>query len=123
MQHLTPVAGLLHGYEEVTCSDAGFQGTAKRPAKEAPIAESRVAMCLGPRRALSVTPAEKLPDLTDTAKAHITSKVEPPFLVLKQQFGLQKARPLGPAKNLCKIHVIAALTNLYLARDGLPAQA
>ncbi|MFN9915344.1 MAG: transposase, partial [Pirellulaceae bacterium] len=44
------------------------------------------------------------------------SKGERPFRVIKQQFGFQKTRLRGMAKNRCKVHVIAALTNLFLAR-------
>jgi hypothetical protein len=36
--------------------------------------------------------------------------------VIKQQFGFQKIRLRGMAKNRCKINVMAALTNSYLAR-------
>jgi IS5 family transposase len=65
------------------------------------------------------TPDGKLQDLIETAKAHIRSKVEHPFRVIKQQFGFQKTRLRGLAKNRCKINVIAALSNLYLARGHL----
>jgi IS5 family transposase len=41
--------------------------------------------------------------------------------VIKQQFGFQKTRLRGLAKNSCKINVMAALTNLYLARGHLLA--
>jgi IS5 family transposase len=39
--------------------------------------------------------------------------------VIKQQFGFQKTRLCGLAKNRCKINVLAALTNLFLARRRL----
>ena len=61
--------------------------------------------------------------LVETAKAHIRSKVEHPFRVFKQQFGFQKTRLRSLAKNRCKIHVLAALTNLFLARRQLLARA
>ncbi len=54
--------------------------------------EFRVAMRPGKRRALPDTPDGKLQDLIETAKAHIRSKVEHPFRVIKQQFGFQKTR-------------------------------
>ncbi|MCX5959507.1 MAG: hypothetical protein NT053_06620 [Cyanobacteria bacterium] len=41
--------------------------------------------------------------------------------MLKHQFGFQKTRLRGPAKNRCKINVLAALTNLFLARRQLLA--
>ena len=70
-------------------------------------------------RALPETPGGKLQDLIETAKAHIRSKGEHPFRVIKQQFGFQKTRLRGLAKNRCKIHVLAALSNLFQARRQL----
>jgi IS5 family transposase len=70
----------------------------------------------GKRRGLPQTPEGRLQNLIETAKAHIRSKVEHPFQVIKQQFGFQKTRLRGLAKNGCRISVLAALTNLFLAR-------
>jgi IS5 family transposase len=120
---LTPAADLLHGDEEVVYGDAGYQGIAKRPEMDGTKAEFRVAMRPGKRRVLPDTPEGKLQDLIETAKAHIRSKVEHPFRVIKQQFGFQKTRLRGLAKNRCKIHVLTALTNLYLARGHLLTEA
>ena len=86
-------------------------------------AEFRVAMRPGKRRALPDTPEKKVQGLIGTAKAHIRSKVEHTLRVIKQHFGLQKTRLRGLAKNRCKIHVLTALTNLYLARGHLLATA
>ena len=80
-----------------------------------------MAMRPGKRRGLPDTPEGRLQDLIETAKAHIRSKVEHPFRVIKQQFGFQKTRLRGLAKNRCKINVMAALTNLFLARRRLAA--
>jgi IS5 family transposase len=41
--------------------------------------------------------------------------------VTKQQLGFQKTRLRGMAKNRSKVNVLAALTNLYLARRHLIA--
>jgi IS5 family transposase len=57
----------------------------------------------------------------DSAKALIHSRGECPFLVIKQQFGFQKTRLRGMMKNRCKVNVLAALTNLFLARRQLLA--
>ena len=73
----------------------------------------------GKRRSLPDTPDGRLQDLIETAKAHIRSKVEHPFQVIKQQFGFQKTRLRGLAKNRCKLSVLAPLTNLFLARRRL----
>jgi IS5 family transposase len=96
---LTPAADLLHGEETVVYADAGHQGIAKRPEMAGMTTEFRVAMRPGKRRALPDTRDGKLQDLFETAKAHIRSKVEHPFRVIKQQFGFQKTRLRGLAKN------------------------
>ena len=116
---LTPASELLHDDEEVVYDDAGYQGIGKRPEMAGKTTELRVAMQPGKRRALPNTPEGRLQDLTEAAKAHIRSKVEHPFRVIKQQFGFQKTRLRDLAKNRCKINVLAALTNLFLARRRL----
>lgn len=103
--------------------DAGYQGIANRPEMAGTEAEFRVAMRPGRRRVLQNSPEGRLEDLVETAMAHILSKVEHPFRVIKQQFGFQKTRLRGLAKNRCKINVLAALTNLFLARRQLLAAA
>jgi IS5 family transposase len=120
---LTPAAELLHGDEEVVYSDAGYQGIAKRPEMAGKSPEFRVAMRPGKRRALPDTPDGRLQKLIETAKAHVRAKVEHPFRVIKHQFGFQKTRLRGLAKNRCKINVLAALTNLFLGRRRLLATA
>jgi IS5 family transposase len=116
---LTPAAELLHGEEKVVYADAGYQGFAKRPEMVGRTTDFRVAMRPGKRRALPDTPEGRLQDLIETAKAHIRSKGEHPFRVIKQQFGFQKTRLRGLAKNRCKINVLAALSNLFQARHQL----
>ena len=86
-------------------------------------AEFKVTMRPGKRRALPEPPDGKLLDVIETVKAHIPSKVEHPFRVIKQQIGFQKTRLRGLAKNRCMINVMAALTNRYLARRHLLATA
>jgi len=120
---LTPAAELLHGDEDVVYGDAGYQGIAKRREMADTAADFRIALRPGKRRALPNTPDGHLLDLIETAKAHIRSKVEHPFRVIKQQFGFQKTRLRGLAKNRCKINVLAALTNLFMARRQLLATA
>jgi IS5 family transposase len=118
---LTSAAQLLHGDEEVVYGDAGYQGMAKRPDMAGRAATFRVAMRPGKRRVLPDTADEKLEDLIEAAKAHIHAKVEHLFRVIKQQFGFQKTRLRGLTKNSCKVNVLAALTNLFLARSKLLA--
>jgi IS5 family transposase len=49
----------------------------------------------------------------------IRAKVEFPFRVIKRQFGYQKTRYRGIAKNAAHMMMLFALTNLYLARRDL----
>lgn len=98
---------------------AGYQGIEKRPEMEGKPTTFRVAMRPGKRRALPDTAEGRLEDLIETAKAHVRAKVEHPFRVIKQQFGFQKTQLRGMVKNRCKVNVLAALTNLFLARHHL----
>ena len=116
---LTPAAELLHGMERVVYADAGYQGIEKRPEMEGRGIGFRTAMRPGKRRALPDTPEGRLDDLIETAKAHFRAKVEHPFRVIKRQFGFQKTRLRGMLKNRCKVNVLAALSNLFMARHEL----
>jgi IS5 family transposase len=116
---LTPAAELLHGEEEVVYADAGYQGIHKRPEMQGKKAGFRVAMRPGKRRALPDTPEGRLLNLVEAAKAHIRAKGEHPFRVIKNQWGFRKTRLRGMLKNSCKVNVLAALTNLFLARRQL----
>ena len=81
--------------------------------------EFRVAMRPGKRRALPDTQEGRIQDLVEGAKAHIRAKVEHPFRVIKQQFGFQKTSLRGLVKNHWMMNVLAALTNLFMARRQL----
>ena len=116
---LTPAADLLHGEETVVYADAGYQGIEKREEMQGRGIGFRVAMRPGKRRVLPDTPEGRLDDLVETAKAHIRAKGEHPFRVIKQQFGFQKTRLRGMLKNSCKVNVLAALSNLFMARRRL----
>nr|WP_255016273.1 IS5 family transposase [Cyanobium sp. BA20m-p-22] len=115
---LTPAADLLHGEETVVYADAGYQGIEKRDTKQGRGIGFRVAMRPGKRRTLPATPEGRVDDLVETAKAHIRAKVEQTFRVIKRQFGFEKTRLRG-IKNRCKVHVLAALSNLFMARRML----
>jgi IS5 family transposase len=99
--------------------DAGYQGNEKRQELEGKPIELWVAIQPAVLRLLRETSEGGLLDLIETTKAHIPAKVEHPFRVIKQQFGFQKTRLWGMTTNRCKVHVIAALANLYLARRVL----
>ena len=52
-------------------------------------------------------------------KASVRAKVEPPFRVIKRQFGLVKVRFKGLAKNTAHVITLFALSNLWMARHQL----
>jgi IS5 family transposase len=56
---------------------------------------------------------------TNRTKARVRAKVEHVFGVMKNIFGFRKVRYRGLAKNLHRLEVTAALTNLYLVRRRL----
>ena len=116
---LTSASDLLHGEETLVYADAGYQGIEKRDEMNGRGIGFRVAMRPGKRRVLPDTPEGRLDDLVETAKAHIRAKGEHPFRVIKQQFGFQKTRLRGMLKNRCKVNVLAALSNLFMARRRL----
>ena len=58
--------------------------------------------------------------MIETAKAYVHSKLEHPFRVIKQQFGFQKTRLRGLAKNRCKFNMLAALLRLGLVAQEQP---
>ena len=118
---ITRAAKLMHGNEEVVYGDAGYQGIEKHAEMASKSTTYRVASRPGKWRVLPNTPEGRLLDLVETAKAHIIAKVEHPFRVIKEQFGFRKTRLRGMAQNHCKGNVLAALTNMYLARAYLLA--
>jgi IS5 family transposase len=52
-------------------------------------------------------------------KSRVRAKVEHVFGVIKNIFGFRKVRYRGLAKNLHRLEVTAALTNLYMVRRQL----
>jgi IS5 family transposase len=51
----------------------------------------------------------------------VRAKVEPPFRVIKRQFGYMKTRYRGLAKNRAQLFTLFALANLFLVRRRLTA--
>ncbi|WP_153017001.1 transposase, partial [Pseudomonas amygdali] len=51
------------------------------------------------------------------------AKVEHPFRVIKRQFGYEKVRFRGLAKNTAQMVTLFALSNLWMARRHLLASA
>jgi len=56
---------------------------------------------------------------TNRRKSSVRSYVEHAFGIIKGRFGFQKVRYRGIAKNLSRLHILAALTNLIICKKRL----
>ena len=93
---ITQVDQLLHGQEERVWGDAGYQGIEKRPEHEGREVDWFIAMRPGKRAQLSAS--DPLSD-AEKSKASVRAKVEHCFHRIKCQFGYDKVRYRGLAKN------------------------
>lgn len=117
---LTPVTQLLHGQETDVFADAGYEGAAQREDAKGSAVNWHIAMRPGKRAALDLTHAlAKKIDQVEKIKASIRAKVEPPFRLIKQQFGHAKVRYRGLAKYTARLQVMFALGNLWLVRKAI----
>ena len=111
------VAELLHGKEQTVYADAGYIGAEKRAPKR-----GRKWHIAAKRGSITAMPEDELKEATkhlEYLKAAVRSKVEHPFRVVKRQFGYQKVRYKGLAKNTAQILTLFALSNLWMMRRRL----
>lgn len=107
---------LLHGQETRVWGDQGYQGQTEVIRARAPRAKdftNRRYRCHG-----TINEVEKAKNRN---KSRVRAKVEHVFGVIKNIFGFRKVCYRGLAKNLHRLEVTAALTNLYLVRRRLLA--
>ena len=122
---ITQAHALLHGEEQYVFADSGYRGVEKR--KEAPQKQAQnkvrwhVAMTPSKRRALPATPSGYLQRLLEKCKARVRAKVEHPFHIVKNIFGMKKVRYKGLAKNKAQLFTLFALANLQIAKRDLLA--
>lgn len=109
---------LLHGEESLVFADAGYQGIEKREEKQTD-ATWHVAMRPGKRKALPDTELGRMDDQIERIKASIRAKVEHPFHIIKNRFGLRKVRYQGLAKNTAQLFTLLGLANLLIAKRRL----
>jgi IS5 family transposase len=109
---------LLHGEECLVFADAGYQGIDKREEK-CTDATWHVAMRPGKRKALPNTKLGRLDERIERIKASIRAKVEHPFHIIKNRFGLRKVRYQGLAKNTAQLLTLLGLANLLIAKRRL----
>ncbi|WP_347505454.1 IS5 family transposase [Pseudomonas anguilliseptica] len=121
---VTQVDKLLHGDENVVCTDAGYTGVEKRPEHEGRKVIWQVAARRSTYKKLDKRSAlYKAKRKIEKAKAQVRAKVEHPFRVIKRQFGYVKTRFRGLAKNTAQLVTLFALSNLWMARRHLLATA
>jgi IS5 family transposase len=109
---------LLHGQETDVFADAGYQGADKRD--DATGANWHVAMKPSMRKKWKRQPRiGKLLDYVERVKASVRAKVEHPFHIIKNRFGLKKVRYRGLAKNTAQLFTLFALANLLIAKRQL----
>ena len=107
---------LLHGKETRVWGDQGYQGQTELIRQHAPKAQDFTNRRY--RHGGKINEIEKAKNRT---KSQVRAKVEHVFGVIKRVFGFQKVRYRGLAKNLHRLQVTAALTNLFMVRRRLLA--
>ena len=109
---------LLHGEETDVFADAGYQGADKRD--DATGANWHVAMKPSVRKKWKKQPRiGKLLDFVERVKAAVRAKVEHPFHIVKNRFGLKKVRYRGLTKNTAQLFTLFGLANLLIAKRQL----
>jgi IS5 family transposase len=121
---VTQVDQLLHGEENVVCADAGYTGVEKRPEHAGREVIWQIAARRSTYKQLSKRSSlYKAKRKIEKAKAQVRSKVEHSFRVIKRQFGYTKVRFRGLAKNTAQLVTLFALSNLWMARRHVLADA
>jgi IS5 family transposase len=116
---VTQARALLHGLEADAFGDAGYRGVEKRLEHRNRELDWHVALRPGKRRALPDTPLGRLAEKIEQFKASVRAKVEHPFHIVKNIFGLKKVRYRGLAKNTAQLFTLFGLANLLIAKQRL----
>jgi IS5 family transposase len=116
---VTQAHALLHGEERIAFGDAGYQGVEKREENQGTQVQWEVALRPGKRKALPDTPLGRINEQIEKLKASVRAKVEHPFHIVKNLFGMKKARYKGLAKNTAQLFTLFGLANLLIAKRRL----
>ena len=114
-KHMLPE--LLHGEERKVWGDGAYQGQSEAIRKAAPQAQD-----MTHRRTRFKSYVDELQRRKNTTKSRVRAKVEHVFRVLKRQFGFDRVRYRGLAKNHNRLCACFALVNLYNHRKRLLVQ-
>lgn len=120
---LDPVRQLIREDDDVVYGDAGYLGIAQREdiandPKRAKI-NYRINERRGRIRKQKDSPGKQWDQFIERQKSSVRSKVEHPFLIIKQQFGYGKVVYRGLVKNANRLNALAASANLLMCfRSG-----
>jgi IS5 family transposase len=116
---VTQAHALLHGEEKIAFGDAGYQGVEKREENLDSSVQWKVALRPGKRKALPKTAIGRLQEKIEKLKASVRAKVEHPFHIVKNIFGMKKVRYKGLAKNTAQLFTLFGLANLLITKRRL----
>ena len=108
---------LLHGKERKAWGDAAYQGQGETIRAAAPMAQDMTC-----KRTKFKHYVDELQRKKNRTKSRVRAKVEHVFRVMKRQFGFDRVRYRGLAKNANRMFTCFALVNLYLVRKRLVVQ-
>lgn len=111
---MVEVAELLHGKEKTVYADAGYRGAQKRALKRG--RKWYIAAKRGGIKAMAESGVKDATKPVEHMNAAVRSKAEHPFRVVKRQFGYQKVRFKGLAKNTTQILPLFALSSVWMMR-------
>lgn len=111
---ITQLHALLHGEEQELYGDAAYWKEADRESFREGGVRYRVN-----RRPPATTPLSRYWRRINRARSRVRSFGEHAFRVVKRQWGFEKVRYRGLAKNLARAYSAFALANLYLVRRRL----
>ncbi len=101
---------------ETSLGGAGYRGIEKRPEHEGRDVDWKIAMRPGKRSQLEGSdPLSRI----EKSKASVRAKVEHCFGQIKRQFGDDKVRYRGLAKNTDRLYLLAGFTNLLRAEPPM----
>jgi IS5 family transposase len=105
----------LHGDEKLVFGDGSYQGFDKRDTKKKAKAYLPVARRPGKRRARPNNPMGLILEKLEQLKASVRAKVEHPFHIIKNVFGLGNVRYRGLTENTARLYKLFGLANLVIA--------
>ena len=118
---ITATANLLHGAEAAVFADAGYTGAEKREELKDQDVQWYIATKRGKIAALPDGQAKALFKQVERLKAHVRSRVEHIFHLIKDRFHYRKLRYQGLKKNGAQHEVLFALANLIIVKKALLA--